>query len=208
MNVELEQFEGLTLKLKQWQSNKNRNNSSLFSELYKCLTNLAEDQYPKQSDSLLLSPEVLLNEAFIKLNFSKTEFTNRYDFYELVARLMRFVLLEQARNSHRMIFVETQAITEYISQVDANSRYDQLLELDIALDNFKRHHPKQSLVLNFYYFTKLNQTDIADKLSISIRTVERHLQYARIWMQRYFEVNNNADTDITETSLSNNDKSL
>ena len=63
-----------------------------------------------------------------------------------------------------------------------------LVALDDALDAFAHIAPRQAKVVELRYFGGLNEEEIVEVLKISIRTVRRDWEFARVWLARELAV--------------------
>jgi RNA polymerase sigma factor (sigma-70 family) len=65
----------------------------------------------------------------------------------------------------------------------AGERPGDLVALDEALEELKAIDPRRYRIVTFWFFVGLTQEEIARELSISINTVGRQWQAARLWLQ-------------------------
>ena len=63
--------------------------------------------------------------------------------------------------------------------------YEQLLDLNRALDELEFHQPQAARIVELKYYVGLSIEEIAAILEISPRTVVRNWEWARAWLQRY-----------------------
>ena len=59
-----------------------------------------------------------------------------------------------------------------------------LVALDEALDKLARHDPRKAKVVEQRFFAGIGMSQIAENLGVSLVTVKRDWDYARIWLMR------------------------
>lgn len=133
-----------------------------------------------------LQSTALVHEAYLRLaGQSSLRAGNRGHFLAIAARLMRQVLVDQARSKSAarrgsgcvtLTFDEAIALPE-TSQVD-------LVSLDDALKSLSSMDPRQAQIVDLRFFGGLSIEDTAQVLGISPATVKREWSTARMWLQR------------------------
>jgi RNA polymerase sigma factor (TIGR02999 family) len=138
-----------------------------------------------------LSPTELVHEAFLRLSEGRSlpVFENRKHFYVLAAKLMRLVLLDQARrrraakrDPNRTKFAPEQQGRDPL----AWNAYADHLALHICLEKLEEFAPRKARIVELRFFGGLELTEIADHLGLSLATVKRELLLARTWMAKEF----------------------
>jgi RNA polymerase sigma factor (TIGR02999 family) len=126
----------------------------------------------------ILQPTALVHEALIRLIKENVTWQNRRQFYAIVARRMRQVLVSYAREA---------TAAEHIDLAEAvvvRDKSKELVLLNEALTKFERTYKRQAKVVECRYFIGLPIPEIAKLLRISPKTVERDWEFARVWLKR------------------------
>lgn len=135
-----------------------------------------------------LQPTALVHEVYIRLQRKNIVWANRAHFYFVAARAMRDILVEHARKKARPKHGGRMKRVEFtISIHDRGGTMSarEILQLHHALDHMQREHPDQAELVQLYYFGGLTSREIARHTERSLRTVERHMRFARAWLRSY-----------------------
>lgn len=138
---------------------------------------------------LLQRPTELINEAWVKLfkERQKVVWTNRRQFYSLLALRMRQVLLDYAR---KHINVQHTGITgKVISHIDCQS----IVRVNELLDEFSLINRRAAELVELRYFGGCNPKEAAEILGVSESTVTREWKFAKSWLWREMTRNRNAN---------------
>jgi RNA polymerase sigma-70 factor, ECF subfamily len=128
----------------------------------------------------------LIQEAYLRLIDAKnTQWQSRAHFFGIAANLMRRVLVDYARKRRakkrdRTIIMAAPA--EAPAAVIENTV--DLIALSEALDRLSRLDPRQGRIVELRYFAGLSFEETAQILDISVRTVERDWQVAKMRLRQ------------------------
>jgi RNA polymerase sigma factor (TIGR02999 family) len=125
----------------------------LFTELYPEVKKIANAQLRKMGQQADLSPTMLVNECFIKLKkSSELSLENRKHFYSLIARCMRFYLVDLIRqqNSQKNSGVHTVMSTEGVA--DTDRMHIDVLSLHQALAHLESIDEELAQVVELKFF--------------------------------------------------------
>ncbi len=127
----------------------------------------------------------LVHEAYIKLvGRSTAEFEDRAHFFAYAASAMRSVVVDYARQ--RLAVKrggDLHRVTELPEDAVGGLRLDEdLLGLDTALNRLAAVDKKLAQVVELRYFAGLSETEIAELLKRSERSVRRDWQKARLYL--------------------------
>lgn len=126
----------------------------------------------------------LVNEAYLKLADSGGA-ENRVHFVRIAARAMRQVLVDYARKKlaekRGGDWVRTQFDDKPIGLA---SRPEELMALDQALDRLDENDERLRSIVEYRFFGGLTETEIAELLGVTTRTVQRDWAKARAWLYR------------------------
>lgn len=147
--------------------------------VYNDLRRIASAHFRKESRGQVLQPTALVHEAWLKLVRARSvSFENRVHFFSFCSRLMRQVLIDEARR--RKCKLESEPFTANMEPVDATA-------LDEALAELAKLSPRQCEVVEMRYFGGLSIDEIAGVLGLSSRTVKRDWLAARTWLFQYLQ---------------------
>ena len=156
----------------------------IYALLYRDLHQIARAQIRQQRRSHVRSPTSLISETWLKLASADFSVENRAHLVALVARAMRFVLLDEVRRAlaekrgEGMDLLPLDETTEPVQ----TSRLEQLLILDQALTDLGKLDARLAQVVEMRYFGGLSELEIADVLKVTERTVRRDWRKARAFL--------------------------
>ncbi|HEX8475378.1 MAG TPA: sigma-70 family RNA polymerase sigma factor [Pyrinomonadaceae bacterium] len=133
-----------------------------------------------------LQTTALVNEAYLRLaNQKHVRWQNRAHFFGIAARIMRRILLNYARDRHRLKRGGG-AVQVSLSEVAAISpeKSDELIALDEALTRLSATDERKGRVVELRYFGGLSVEETAHVLNLSPITVIRDWNMARAWLAR------------------------
>ena len=131
----------------------------------------------------------LVHESYLKLIGSRNlSWQNRLHFFSIAATSMRQIIVDHARARHankrgghsiRIPFDEGLLLDE--------RALDDIGELDEALSALEKIDARSARIVEFRFFGGLTNDEIAELLSVSVRTVIRDWEFARAWLFRFLE---------------------
>lgn len=136
-----------------------------------------------------LSPTSLISEAWLKLARNHAAASCRPHLMSLIARAMRFVLLDEVRRT----MTEKRGGEIHIEQLSAlenlgvDSQIEELLALDRALEDLARIDERLARVVELRYFGGLDEIGIAEVLGVTERTVRRDWRKAKAYLQSHLD---------------------
>lgn len=143
------------------------------------LKKIARGYMRKEKREILLQTTALVHEALMRLLKKSVTWENRRQFYAIVARRMRQVLIDFARQRPK---------AEHIGVADEvipdKRRSKEVILLEEALGKFERLYKRPAEVVECRYFIGMTVKDIAAHLQVSKTTVERDWETARAWLKR------------------------
>ena len=163
------------------------NSEQLFAVVYQELRLLATARLQKETPGQTLQPTALVHEVYLRLVASreKQEWDSIGHFFAAAAESMRRILVDHARRKKRRpepaeaapLFVKLEGLDEDLNE-------EQLLELDLALQDFEKEDPVKAKLIVLRYFGGLSIEQACETMSISNTTAHRYLTYARAWLYR------------------------
>lgn len=149
--------------------------------VYEELRRLASSRMARQAQGQTLQATALVHEAWMRLGDGR--FENRAHFFSAAAQAMRHLLIERARHKLRARHgggMERLDADEL--EIAAPADDERLLQIHEALDELAAMAPEKAEVVKLRFFAGLEETEIAELLGISLRTVERYWAWAKAWL--------------------------
>ncbi|MDX6443931.1 MAG: hypothetical protein QOH71_1005 [Blastocatellia bacterium] len=150
------------------------------------LRNIAHAYMGRERAGHTLQTTALVAEALIRLmEVEKISWRSRTHFYSLVARRMRHILIEHARQqltAKRGNRAEHIDVTEAVGLSREASQ--ELLLLDEALMQLATIDERKAKIVEYRYFGGFTLEEVAELLSVSSSTIEREWRLARAWLKR------------------------
>jgi RNA polymerase sigma factor (TIGR02999 family) len=133
-----------------------------------------------------LSTTALVNEAYLKLvDQSRAGWSDRAHFLALASLAMRHVLVDRARERATLKRGGVHAqVTLDDELVGAEDQAAMVLHLDEALHRLAAFEPRLARVVECRFFGGLTETETAQALDLTTRTVQRDWVKARVLLRR------------------------
>ncbi|MEM8696421.1 MAG: ECF-type sigma factor [Pseudomonadota bacterium] len=164
----------------EWQSGDADAGDALIRDIHNELEAIAAAKLSQELRSSLSTGD-LINEAVIRLSrLERIKFKSRAHILALASRIMRQILVDQARRRnadkryHTKVTLQTN-IGEWQPPVE-------LLALDMHLKELQGIDPQRAVIVEMRFFGGMSLTDISTVLDISVATVKRRWQASRIWL--------------------------
>jgi len=155
--------------------------------IYGELRKLARFHMSREAVGHTLQPTALINEAFLKLiEIEQVDWKSRKHFYRAASQIMRRVLVDYARKKRsvkrgrqakRVPFEEAIALPAEMAVVD-------IIAFDEAATRLAAHDPRKAQIVEFWFFAGMTVEEIADAMDIGTSTVNRDLEFAKVWLAR------------------------
>lgn len=156
----------------------------LFSLIYEELRRLARAVL-RSEYAAEVSPTTLVHEAWLKLEGTPAlATTSPLHFRRIAARAMRQILVDAARRRNAKINGGGLMRVDFDACLNVGGaiKERELLALDVALEELRRHRPRQAQVVEARYFGGFTCSECAELLGISEETVLRDWRVARAWL--------------------------
>jgi RNA polymerase sigma factor (TIGR02999 family) len=151
------------------------------------LRKIARFHMAKENPGHTLQPTALVNEAYLKLvDVGNADWKDRKHFYAAASKIMRELLIDYARKKRsikRGGDVKKVPLEEAVARPSDVPPID-LLVLNEALGQLQQVDPRKVQVVEMWYFGGLRIEEIADVLDVSAATVNRDIEFARVWLAR------------------------
>jgi RNA polymerase sigma factor (TIGR02999 family) len=166
----------------------------LFPLVYEQLHRLAHRQLGLEGSGHTLSTTALVHEVYLKLaGQADAPWQERAYFFAVAARAMRRILVDHARR-HQAARRGGKA-QKWIAldevEIAVTERAAEIVALDEALQRLAALDSRQAKVVECRYFAGLTETETAEALGVSVRTVAREWLTAKGWL--YQELRDGAD---------------
>lgn len=175
----------VTELLRDWSRGDQSALDKLIPLVYDELRRLAHKHMRREKAGHVLQTSALVNEAYLRLaGESQVQWQNRAHFFGIAARLMRRILVDDAR---RRSFDKRGGSRIQVSLSEALSVAQEqaanVLALDDALKNLAANDARQSEIVELRFFGGLSIDETAEVLKVSPGTVMRDWTFARAWLR-------------------------
>ena len=176
----------VTLILERLRNGDSAASDALIPLLYAELRVIAARCLKSERHGHTLQPTALVHEAYLKLvNQRDADYSDRGHFMAIAAMVMRRILVRHAVKRSAAKRGDGVARVPLQSDVGAlEPRSVDLVALDEALDKLARHDSRKAKVVEQRFFAGIGMSQIAENLDVSLVTVKRDWDYARIWLMR------------------------
>ncbi len=153
--------------------------------IYGELHQMAERSMRRERPGHTLQPTAIVNEVYLKLTGRQSvRWQSRAHFFGAAARAMRHVLVDHARS--RASLKRGGQRTRHLldSEVLAEPRAVELLDLDAALATLSALDEEQGRIVELRFFGGLTEEETAEVLDVSPKTVHRKWLLAKAFLHR------------------------
>ena len=177
----------ITEMLRQWTTGKAEVMNELLPLIYDELHKRARAYLRRERQNHTLQPTALVHEAYLKLIDQRDDnWQSREHFFAIAAQAMRRILVDHARNRHRLKrggSNEDLPLEEALLAVADDSNVD-LIALDEAMTKLAEFDPQRERIVELRYFGGLTVDEAAKALGVSRATAARDWQVAKAWLHR------------------------
>lgn len=174
----------VTKLLKEWSDGDESVLDQLIPLVYEELRRLAHQYMRRERPGHTLQTSALVNEAYVRLvDQNNIQWESRAHFFGIAARLMRQILVDQARrrNAKRgggMIRVSLNEAAG-VAQVQSAS----VMALDEALKRLEEFDQRKSRIVELRFFGGMSIEETAAALHVSPGTIMRDWTFIRAWLR-------------------------
>jgi RNA polymerase sigma factor (TIGR02999 family) len=168
----------ITDLLKAWSSGDTQALEKLIPLVDDELRKIAHKYMRNERPGHILQTTALVNEALIKLIRENISWENRKQFYAIVAKRMRQVLVDYARRTQQADYVDVE------DAMIPNETPKEVLMLDQALTKLASIDQRKATIVEYLYFIGLTLAEVAELLGVGQSTVDRDWRFARSWLKR------------------------
>ena len=176
----------VTRLLKAWSDGDQSALDKLMPLVYGELHRLAHQHMRREKPGHLLQTSALLNEAYMRLvDQSQIRWESRTHFFGIAARLMRQILVDEAR---RRSYAKRGGGTIQVPFDEAAAaRQEQsvnVMALDDAMKSLEKIDERKSRIVELRFFGGLSIEETAEVLKVSPGTVMRDWTFTRAWLRK------------------------
>jgi RNA polymerase sigma factor (TIGR02999 family) len=176
----------ITRLLVDWSGGNSAALDRLVPLVYDELHRLARSHLRRVGSDGVLQTTALVHEAYLRLvDQKRARFQTRAHFFAVAARVMRHVLIDYARGRRRAKRGGGRADVRLEDvAVISDSRADELIAVNSALDTLTTVDPRKAKVFELRYFGGMSVDEAAIALQVSPATVARDWRMAKAWLRR------------------------
>lgn len=158
------------------------NPDRLLALYYQDIRAIARRILARDAAGTLLQPTELAHEAAMRLmKLERMDFKSVPHFLATAARVMRQALLDEVRRALAKKRQNPLPLTAWPGTPAEQTGID-LEALDAALQRLETISPERARVVELRFFAGLSNEEVAEVQGVSLRTVKRQWQVARIWL--------------------------
>jgi RNA polymerase sigma factor (TIGR02999 family) len=174
----------ITLLLRQWSEGDEEALNRLVPLMYAELRRLAHHRLRGEPANRSLNTTGLVHDAYVKLvDVRRARFRDRSHFLAMASRVMRRLLIDQARArraAKRGGGAEAGELDDAL--LISKPQAEALAALDEALQRLEAMDPRQGQIVEHRYFGGLSLEETAEAVGVSLATVKRELRFAHAWL--------------------------
>jgi RNA polymerase sigma factor (TIGR02999 family) len=174
----------VTLLLRQWSEGDEEALNRLVPLMYAELRRLAHHRLRGEPANRSLNTTGLVHDAYVKLvDVRRARFRDRSHFLAMASRVMRRLLIDQARArraAKRGGGAEAGELDDAL--LISKPQAEALAALDEALQRLEAMDPRQGQIVEHRYFGGLSLEETAEAVGVSLATVKRELRFAHAWL--------------------------
>ncbi|MCB9855371.1 MAG: sigma-70 family RNA polymerase sigma factor [Phycisphaerales bacterium] len=161
---------------------------ALWDAIYRDLHNIAIRQMRNEANSRTLQPTALVHEAWVRLVGPDDGWSNRAHFFGAAARVMREILVDDARRRNRLKRggdrrrIDGEALELQMAATDREP--SEVLAVNEAIERLRQLNKRQADVVVCRYFAGMTAPETAEALGVSLRTVQADSTIAVAWLRR------------------------
>lgn len=174
----------VTRLLRQWSQGDREALDQLVPLMYAELRQLAHQRLRREPANRSVNTTGLVHDAYLRLvGVQQPQFRDRAHFLAMASRVMRRLLVDQAR-ARRAAKRGGGAVAAELDDrlYVSDSQAEALADLDEALKRLEAVDPRQGQIVEQRYFGGLSLEETAEAMGVSLATVKRELRFAHAWL--------------------------
>ncbi|HEY3739519.1 MAG TPA: ECF-type sigma factor [Bryobacteraceae bacterium] len=158
--------------------------NELFLLVYDELRRIARTRLKLERPGHTLQASALVHEVYIRLAGATNDVKSRAHFFALASRVMRRVLIDQARGKQAL---RRGGLAQRIALEDAIAFHEEhpelALDLDAAIKRLGALDARQAEVVELRFYSGLTEEEVALILGVNSRTIKREWRSAKLWLE-------------------------
>lgn len=188
----------VTQLLLAWRDGDSAALDALMPIVYAQLRSIAARYMRKERSDHTLCTTALVHEAYLRLLGADVSWQDRAHFLAIAALTMRRILVNHARDLHRVrrgsgaakvSLDDALGDAVFLSQSDPA----QMIDLDEALQKLEKQDARKARLLELIYFGGLSGEEAAEVLGVSVPTVNRDLKLSKAWLRHELQADHKAE---------------
>ncbi len=160
---------------------------ALYERVYGELRRLAGVMMPPEGSAQTIQATVLVHEVWLKLAGRESPWESRGHFFSIAAKAMRCILIDHVRARRTQRRGGDKRVTLDGIALALSERSTDLIALDEALIRLSEADSRKGQVVELRFFGGLTIPETAEVLDVSHATVERDWLFAKAWLKRAVE---------------------
>lgn len=162
-----------------------KGSEELLPLVYSELRKLAAARLALEQSGQTLQPTALVHEAYLRLvgDGQPQDWNGRGHFFAAAAEAMRRILINRARDKHRLKHGGGRQRVDFDALVNpVTAPSGDLLELDEAIGRLSTVNPQAAELVKLRFFAGFTQQESALALGLPARSADRLWAFARAWL--------------------------
>ena len=178
--------EQVTRLLDDWSAGNRKALDALMPLVHQELRRVASRHLARERPGHTLQPTALVNEVYLKLVGERDmKWQGRAHFVSVVARLMRFVLIDHVRKKQNVKRGGAQVRVTFDEGLEVSDEKGfALVALDEALEKLAAQDERKSRIAELRFFGGLSVEETAEAMGVSVATIMREWRLTRAFLQR------------------------
>jgi RNA polymerase sigma factor (TIGR02999 family) len=179
----------ITEMLDAWRRGEDQAEDRLLSAVYADLKQVVRRQLQRMNAPRRLDTTEYVNETYLELaRQGRIDASNRGHFFGIVATIVRRLVVDHYRGlqslkrggDHERVPLEA---LDQVAAPTSESSEDYWLALDRALESLRAEDEDAARVVELRFYLGMTLEEVAEKLEVSLSTVNRSFRFARGWLQ-------------------------
>jgi len=161
----------------------------LLSLVYEQLRKVAQQRMASERADHTIGATALVHEAYLRLVGDRVvPWQNRAHFFAAAAEAMRRILVDHAKARARIKRLGPapwrRRVLLDVVELAATADSDGILSVDDAVCRLERQDEELGRIVRLRFYAGLSESEVAELLGVSNRTVRRSWTLARAWLRR------------------------
>lgn len=161
--------------------------NTLMEMVYGELRRIAGHYFQAEAEGHTLQPTALVHEAYLQLvNVKDVDWKDRSHFFAIAARTMRQILVRHAirkKSLKRGGGAELVSLDEGLAL--SREKTMDVLVMEEGLRELERRDSRGARIVEMRFYGGLRETDVAEAMGLSRRTVQQEWRHAKAWLRNY-----------------------